>query len=177
MNKSIIGKAILSLEAKSTKITESGCWIWMCGEDKDGYGQFSLQNKNIRAHRASWMVHVGDIPQGMCVMHRCDIPACINPHHLRLGTNAENTKDKMDKGRHRPASGDAHYLRRKPDARAGDKSPSAKLSSAQTEQVKKLLGVKPQTEIAKMFGVSRTCISAISTGRNWKHLPKQQAKE
>ena len=78
----------------------SGCWLWLGYGDKDGYGKFQVNNKRWSAHRYSWFLHNGGIPNGMCVLHRCDNPPCVNPKHLWLGTSSENTADRDRKGRH-----------------------------------------------------------------------------
>ncbi len=80
-------------------VTESGCWIWMRSTIEKGYGRISVKQKSNLAHRASYREFVGEIPDGMCVLHRCDNPPCINPDHLFLGTHMDNTKDKIKKGR------------------------------------------------------------------------------
>src|ERR1035437_9317920 len=80
-------------------VTETGCWIWTGHLRIDGYGMFVLDRKPTRAHRASWELHVGPIPDKALVIHRCDVPACVNPAHLRLGTNDENMADMVAKGR------------------------------------------------------------------------------
>lgn len=150
---------------------ESECWLWTGGMDKDGYGQTHYCGKNVRTHRVAWLLRNGVIPDAMVVMHTCDTPACINPDHLKLGTNQENTEDKMQKKRHRVASGDDHYLRKNPSQRAGDKCPSSKLNESAVRAIlQKLANGMKQREIASELGVSRTAISAIATGRNWKHL-------
>jgi hypothetical protein len=79
------------------------CWLWTAAQDKKGYGVIQeggfYAPKNLLAHRASWMIHCGDIPEGLCVLHRCDRPPCINPDHLFLGTVRDNHADMDNKGR------------------------------------------------------------------------------
>lgn len=90
-----------------SKVNKSGeCWIWTASKRNKGYGAFvypSLDGDIIqgRAHRFSWEIHFGPIPEGLCVLHKCDIPACVNPEHLFLGTKADNNRDLYEKGHHR----------------------------------------------------------------------------
>lgn len=82
--------------------SDSGCWIWIASKDKDGYGRFSFSGEDISAHRTSWLIYKGDIPEGLHVHHNCpggDNPSCVNPNHLWLGTQADNIADKVAKGR------------------------------------------------------------------------------
>lgn len=78
------------------------CWIWQgkatCGKSRK-YGQFSIKNKSVEVHRFSWQLANGPIPKGMNILHKCDNPICVNPDHLFIGTNLDNIKDKMAKGR------------------------------------------------------------------------------
>ena len=80
-----------------------GCWRWLDKPNSDGYGAFGWnvlgRQFRVKAHRYSWMLHIGPIPAGICVCHHCDIPACINPEHLFLGSCAENAKDRNSKNR------------------------------------------------------------------------------
>lgn len=82
---------------------KTGCWMWYGSVDKDGYGRLRGSTDGvievIRAPRASWNLHRGNIPKGFMVLHDCDTPACINPSHLYLGKQRENGADKAVRGR------------------------------------------------------------------------------
>jgi hypothetical protein len=75
------------------------CWEWAAYKNKKGYGQIKIQGKVLGAHRVSWLLAVGEIEAGLCVLHTCDNPKCVRPDHLFLGTNADNVDDKYKKGR------------------------------------------------------------------------------
>ncbi len=76
------------------------CWEWTRHKDKDGYGRLRANNKDLRAHRLSWEINNNKpVPPGMSVIHSCDNPSCVNPAHLSVGTNKENTLDSIRKGR------------------------------------------------------------------------------
>lgn len=77
----------------------SDCWEWQAAKFCNGYGVFRLDGKNFRAHRLSWVLEYGDIPEGLSVLHSCDNPSCVNPHHLWLGTQLDNLRDSDCKGR------------------------------------------------------------------------------
>lgn len=88
------------IAANSEFVTECGCQIWTGCIGRDGYGQFRINGKIEGAHRASWMLANGPIPHGLHVLHHCDVPPCINPIHLFLGTHADNMADMLRKRRH-----------------------------------------------------------------------------
>jgi hypothetical protein len=86
----------------------TGCWEWTGGRYKSGgYGQFKASVGQVRAHRFSWELHNGPIPDGMWVLHRCDNPPCVRPEHLYLGTVRENVRDMIERGR-----GAGHFPRK-----------------------------------------------------------------
>lgn len=78
---------------------ESECWLWEASTFPNGYGQFLFEGKSHGAHRISFLMYSGIIPDGLQVCHSCDNPPCVNPSHLFLGTNQDNCQDKKDKGR------------------------------------------------------------------------------
>jgi hypothetical protein len=85
----------MNFESKAIALPWSGCWIWMGSMDKCGYGKWGGK----LAHRLVWQATRGDIPRGMEVCHSCDVPSCINPEHLFVGTHLENMRDSVRKGR------------------------------------------------------------------------------
>jgi len=97
--------------------SDTGCWNWSGVCTKDGYGWFTpLTRLKIYAHRFSYLMFIGEIGSGMCVLHKCDNPRCVNPEHLFLGTQSDNMTDKKIKGR--AQSGDMHWTRRTPERRS-----------------------------------------------------------
>lgn len=140
------------------KVDRSGaCWLWTAGRDQDGYGAFSVRGSQRRAHRLSWELEHGQpIPIGMCVMHTCDKPACVNPAHLRLGTNAENAIDSARKAR-RPR---------------GSRNSQSKLTEGQVLDLRAryAAGGVTQAQLAADYGISHALVSIIVTRKGWKHI-------
>jgi len=75
------------------------CWIWTDSVNNAGYGRIRVNRKDKMAHRISWEIHNGPIPEGMWVLHNCDNPPCVNPEHLWLGNHLDNVRDKVNKNR------------------------------------------------------------------------------
>lgn len=137
------------------------CWEWTGGQRlPKGYGICSFQGKKTLAHRASYLVHFGSIPNGLCVCHRCDNPSCVNPNHLFLGTAADNIRDCVQKGRNFMRPGVYH--------------PQAKLTESDVIKLRTCVGIS-HSELAKQYGVSRQTIGDAISGRNWKYLKAKTA--
>lgn len=132
------------------------CWKWIGEMRRDGYGEHSFNGKNLSAHRASWQLFKGKIPKEKCVCHKCDNRWCVNPDHLWIGTQKENSKDRALKGR----SADRH----------GEKHPLHKLTEENVMEIRNLLGKITQKEIARIYNVDQSCISGIKIGRIWGHI-------
>lgn len=96
---------------------ERGCWIWRgAPSGKMGYGHISVGPRSdkmaIGAHRFSWLLHRGAIPSGLSVLHKCDVPLCVNPAHLFVGTQGDNVRDMARKGRNRNQNTGRTHCRR-----------------------------------------------------------------
>lgn len=128
----------------------SGCRVWT-GYKIGDYGSLKWEGRMRRAHRLAWTVAFGAPPPGMCVCHRCDVPECINPDHLFLGTIGENNADARRKGRMR-------YV-----PLFGPSNGKSKLSWEQVLVVRS--DSRPSVEIAAALGVSPKTINAIRAGR------------
>lgn len=138
---------------------ENICWDWSgCCPKNPGYGEFRFEMKRIRAHRASWIIHFGDIPDGMFVLHKCDNKRCSNPEHLFLGKDKENSLDHVAKGRNK-------ILFRK-----GQDNPNAKLKNELIPIIKELSKYNSFSEIGKRMNVSTSTILNIIKGKSWKEV-------
>jgi hypothetical protein len=133
----------------------NACWIWKAYRNANGYGtigQGGRQAPHLLAHRVSWMIHFGPIPEKLAVLHKCDNPACVKPSHLFLGTHDDNMKDAAVKGR--TAKGEGHGL--------------SKLKKSAIFLIRSM--ECRQTEIADTFGITQSNVSRIRNNHTWKHI-------
>ena len=131
----------------------TGCWVWTgCARNPKGYACIIVGGKRDLAHRASYREHVGPIPDGLCVLHKCDNHKCINPDHLFLGTRGDNNRDRTRKGR--SARGVTQHL--------------SKLTTEAVNSIR--CSVEPLKVLAARFGVTMTSISYARRGKTWKHV-------
>lgn len=133
------------------------CWLWTAEIMNHGHGRIGhwpTRKQRILAHRASWLIHFGPIPEGMFVCHKCDVRACVRPDHLFLGTAKDNLHDAALKGR----------------MRRGEKHLSNKLKESDVLRIRFLYPARSQQSIADEYGVSQVAISALLRGKSWAWL-------
>lgn len=179
-------------EAKFIPEPNSGCWLWTAFCFWDGYGCFRAAGRLERAHRVAWTLYVGPISDDLCVLHRCDVPSCVNPAHLFLGTKADNAADRDAKGRHksgvvlgdrngsrlhpeRLARGDRNGSKTHPEGvRRGEENGKAKLSE------KDILDIRDSAsllhELSGIYGVTMSTLSKIRRRQAWIHIPERSVQ-
>jgi hypothetical protein len=158
----------------------SGCWLWVGSQRGPRYGHLLVAGRGEAAHRMSWVAFNGPIPNGLHVLHRCDVGFCVNPDHLFLGDAKANAEDRERKGRgnqcsgerwqslHPPETfsrGDRHYARNTPGFRAGENNGRANLNEQAVAEIRRSsIGVKRMAEI---YGVHVKHIQRIRRGKAW----------
>lgn len=134
------------------------CLIWQGTKTPKGYGSIRRNGKWVRAHRVSYELHNGAIPNGMVIMHACDNRACIEPMHLTAAPQLNNVRDMLTKGRANKAK--------------GERAPRAKLTQAQVDDIRRRYVPRQYGSgahaLAKEFGVSKQSVQAILRGDSWK---------
>ena len=135
---------------------ENGCWLWTGHIDSKGYGRFAGMDGEFRAHRISYGLHNGEIPDSGWILHKCDVRNCVNPEHLFLGDNDANMQDKCEKERQT----------------RGVCVHTAVLTEESVIKIRKLYVVGDTTikNLAQQFGVSQTAVQNVVSYTSWKHL-------
>ena len=133
------------------------CWPWMAYRNSGGYGKIKVDGKCLSAHRISWILHFGPIPKGMCVLHHCDNPSCMNPYHLFIGSPADNAADRGAKGRGNQPR--------------GEKKAGVKLTEEKVHMIRK--SPLSQRKLAAMCDVTGATIWCIRHYRRWAWLKEE----
>lgn len=147
----------MNVEKFLSKVVKSnGCWFWTGAVSTHGYGNVWFNGAWTSAHRLSWELRNGAVPDGLFVLHRCDVRNCVRPSHLFLGTQRDNLDDMTVKGRR--IHGDTH--------------PNSKLTSEDVIRLREMRtrGVRLK-DIAKVFGVSRQTAGDVARGLLYRHVP------
>lgn len=135
-----------------------GCWRWTAGKFTSGYAQFRIGTGKHRAHRLMYDLAVGEIPDGLCVCHHCDVRACVNPTHLFVGSHRDNAQDRESKGR------GVCNLR----PQRGENNGSAKLTRAEVRRLRILhSGGRSYETLADFFEISKSQVGNIVRGDSW----------
>lgn len=149
-------KTKLDLDERSMPEPNSGCWIWLGASKAKGYGHFYDGSSYRLAHRFAYEIYKGPIPHGMVVMHNCDMPCCVNPNHLRVGTTYDNIHDCINKGR------------AKRGRLSGEQASQAKLKWSDIKAIRstpKYYGYR--RDLSLQYGVSASTISKIFGMETW----------
>ena len=160
MIKSSALETIAQKLSRLTSIQEDGCWMFLGPWTSHGYGHLSYDGQIFRAHRISYELHRGPVPEGKMVLHKCDHRYCINPEHLFIGTAQDNVNDMIAKCR--DIFGENF----------GENNGQAKLTEDEVLQIKRLLadGQYKLKEIGGMFGVTDSAVKQIKYGKTWRHI-------
>lgn len=131
-----------------------GCWIWTGTIGSNGYGLIKDNYRTRTAHRVSYELHKGPIPQGLMICHTCDVKACVNPEHLYAGDAFDNMRDKKERGRQ--------------NIRRGTRHPHAKLTEADIVYIR--TSGKRGAALAREYDMKPSTMSQIKRGLRWKHV-------
>lgn len=138
---------------KAMPVTESGCWIWIGATSR--YGSIRVDGKMKLAHRIAWALYKSPAPDDLEVCHHCDVPLCVNPNHLFLGSHKENCTDRDRKGRNVSLSGERHA--------------NSKLTTEDVIAIR--ASDELQDVLAKRFCVNQATVSSVLLRKSWKHVP------
>jgi hypothetical protein len=154
------------------------CLEWQASRNGDGYGHFKLRGKARRSHRVAWEITYGTIPDGLCVIHRCDNPRCVAIEHLCLGTPMENVRDCLAKGRQVAgiSAGASNGTKTHPECVArGEANGRAKITENNVITMFNLHAYGwTRTMIAEKFDVSRVLVGKVLSRKIWAHVELEQ---
>ena len=137
------------------------CWEWQAGKSKKGYGTFTMNGQRDYAHRVSYQLHYGPIPNDLCVCHSCDNRPCCNPAHLFLGTNADNSADMAQKGR----------AKNRGQGNKGELHNLAKITESIALEIRERQAKgEQQTDITKRLGISKYIVWDVVHCKTWTHI-------
>jgi len=139
--------------------SKEDCWNWMAGSRGTGYGAFKFNGLVVDAHRVSWILHNGEIPNGLFICHKCDNRSCVNPNHLFLGTHSDNIKDAYNKGRIKIPKG-GHF-------KIGYIPVNSSITREEAKKIKEKIKTRTITlkKLAQELNISYQLIRDISCGR------------
>lgn len=146
-------------DSKVELIPFSTCW-WWTGAIRRGYGQIDVKNRSMGAHRVSYELHKGDIPEGLFVCHTCDNRSCVNPAHLWVGTHQDNVDDMVSKGRQARGG----------HGPAGEDHGCARLTEDDIHAIRKLAGTDTHKNIGAPFGITKEHAGRIIRRQAWSHI-------
>lgn len=141
---------------------DDSCWLWTGAKNhKFPHGRFRLFSRGLCAHRVSYQIKNGPIPDDILTLHKCDVPNCVRWDHLFLGTYLDNNMDALSKGRHVPVS--------------GEKNSHAKLTDDAVTVIRRSYdsGTLDAAEIARMFSMTTGSVIAAAKKKTWKHIPEE----
>jgi hypothetical protein len=143
---------------KRIRHSETGCWLWVGDRERHGYGVIrtgKIPHTREMAHRMVWKIFRGPIPEGLDVLHRCDVPPCVNPAHLFVGTHADNMRDMVAKGRNKGPR----------------RHPERHLTADKVREIRaRYTEIANLTTLAKEFGICTAQAHNIVRRKCWKHV-------
>lgn len=151
---------------------ENDCWEWNASKFKQGYGQITHgeemhEHKNLKAHRVSYEIHFGSIPENMLVCHICDNRSCSNPKHLFLGSCKDNVNDMIIKGRRRDTKGEKNGLNKITEIQVREIREKYNSNKVKEKYLEKEFST---FKLSQEYGISQSIISSIINYKRWKHV-------